>query len=57
MSLREKSVGLAPHHISVSSKYVAFSDIIHRDDVKTDRWAVHDKDLDLSDVSLLLQVA
>ncbi|MBR0974903.1 hypothetical protein [Bradyrhizobium japonicum] len=48
---------VAPHHISVSSKYVAFSDIIHRDDVRTDRWAVHDKGLDAGDVSLLLQVA
>jgi hypothetical protein len=48
---------VAPHHISVSSKYVAFSDVVHRDDVRTDRWAVHDKGLDPSDVSLLLQVA
>jgi hypothetical protein len=48
---------VAPHHISVSSKYVAFSDIIHREGVRTDRWAVHDKELESSDVSLLLQVA
>jgi hypothetical protein len=48
---------VAPHHISVSSKYVAFSDIIHREGMRTDRWAVHDKELEPSDVSLLLQVA
>jgi hypothetical protein len=48
---------VAPHHISVASKYVAFSDIIHREDVRTDRWAVHDKELEPSDVSLLQQVA
>jgi hypothetical protein len=48
---------VAPHHISVSSKYVAFSDVIHRKGVETDRWAVHEKELDRSDVSLLLQVA
>ena len=48
---------VAPHHISVSSKYVAFSDVIHRKGVETDRWAFHDKELPRSDVSLLLQVA
>jgi hypothetical protein len=48
---------VAPHHISVSAKYVAFSDLIHRDDVRTDRWAVHDRELERSDVSLLQQVA
>lgn len=48
---------VAAHHISVSAKYVAFSDLVHREDVRTDRWAVHDKGLDPSDVSLLLQVA
>ena len=48
---------VAPHHISVSSKYVAFADVIHRHGFRTDRWAVHDKELDRSDVSLLLQVA
>jgi len=48
---------VAPHHVSVSAKYVAFSDIIHREGVRTDRWAVHDKPLEPSDVSLLLQVA
>jgi hypothetical protein len=39
---------IAPHHISVSSKYVAFSDIIHREGIRTDRWAVHDKELEPS---------
>jgi hypothetical protein len=43
---------VAPHHISVSSKYVAFSDILHREGIRTDRWAVHDKVLEQSDVSL-----
>jgi hypothetical protein len=48
---------VAPHHISVSSEYVAFSDVFHREGVRTDRWAVYDRELDPSDVSLLLQVA
>ena len=48
---------VAPHHISVASKYVAFSDVSHRRDFRTDRWAVHEKELDASDASLLLQVA
>ena len=48
---------VSPHHVSISSKYVAFSDIIHREDMRTDRWAVHDRPLDTGDVSLLLQVA
>jgi hypothetical protein len=48
---------VAPHHISVASKYVAFSDISHRKDLRTDRWAVHEKELDAGDASLLLQVA
>jgi hypothetical protein len=48
---------VAPHHISVSSKYVAFSDLIFRTDGRVDRFAVHDRPLDPSDVSLLLQVA
>lgn len=48
---------VAPHHISVSSKYVAFSDVLHREETKTDNWAVHEKDLEPSDISLLMQVA
>jgi hypothetical protein len=48
---------VSPHHVSISSKYVAFSDIIHREGIRTDRWAVHDRPLDAGDVSLLLQVA
>jgi hypothetical protein len=48
---------VTPHHVSVSAKYVAFSDLIHREGVRTDRWAVHDRPLDGDDVSLLLQVA
>jgi hypothetical protein len=48
---------VAPHHISVSAKYVAFADVIHREGVRTDRFAVHDKPLESGDVSLLQQVA
>jgi hypothetical protein len=48
---------VSPHHVSISSKYVAFSDIVHREGIRTDRWAVHDRPLDAGDVSLLLQVA
>lgn len=48
---------VAPHHISVSAKYVAFSDVLHRTDGRIDRFAVHDRELDESDISLLLQVA
>lgn len=47
---------VSPHHVSVASKYVAFSD------TKTDerirgRFAVHDRPLSPDDISLLLQVA
>ncbi|WP_316184253.1 hypothetical protein [Bradyrhizobium sp. SZCCHNRI1003] len=50
---------VAPHHISISAKYVAFSDVIHRETagIRVDRWAVHDKNLDAADISLLQQVA
>ena len=48
---------VTPHHVSVSSKYVAFSDVIHREGVRTDRWAVYERELEPSDVSLLQQVA
>jgi hypothetical protein len=48
---------VAPHHISVSAKYVSFADVVHRTDGRIDRFAVHDKPLDPSDVSLLQQVA
>jgi hypothetical protein len=48
---------VAPHHISVSSKYVAFADLVFRTDGRIDRFAVHERPLDPSDVSLLLQVA
>jgi hypothetical protein len=48
---------VAPHHISVSSKYVAFADIIRREGEGTDRFAVHEKPLESSDVLLLQQVA
>jgi hypothetical protein len=48
---------VAPHHISVSSKYVSFADMIHRTGDRIDRFAVHDRPLDQGDVSLLQQVA
>jgi hypothetical protein len=48
---------VAPHHISVSAKYVAFADMLHRPGKQIDRFAVHEKPLDKGDVSLLQQVA
>jgi hypothetical protein len=48
---------VAPHHISVSAKYVAFADMLHRPGTRIDRFAVHEEPLDKGDVSLLQQVA
>jgi hypothetical protein len=48
---------VAPHHISISSRYVAFADVTNRIDGKLDKFAVHDRPLEHSDESLLLQVA
>lgn len=48
---------VAPHHISVSAKYVAFADVIQREGRDFDRFAVHDKPLESGDISLLQQVA
>jgi hypothetical protein len=48
---------VAPHHISIASKYVAFSDVraIEQDPYK--KFAVHDRPLATDDVALLQQVA
>jgi hypothetical protein len=48
---------VAPHHISVSARYVAFADVIHREGESTNRFAVHEKPLESGDVLLLQQVA
>jgi hypothetical protein len=48
---------VAPHHISVSAKYVAFADVSRERDGKIEKFAVHDKRLALDDISLLQQVA
>jgi len=45
-----------PHHVSVAAKYVAFADTRMNDGL-IDRFAVYDKELDASDVSLMQQVA
>jgi hypothetical protein len=46
--------GVAPHHNSVSSKYVSFADT---DVPRENKFAVHDRPLDTDDVALLTQVA
>jgi hypothetical protein len=48
---------VSPHHVSVSSRYVAFSDIGGIDGDVHGRFVVHDRPLDSEDVALLGQVA
>ncbi|MEJ8571294.1 hypothetical protein [Microbaculum marinum] len=48
---------VAPHHVSIASKYVAFADTRFEDGSGIDRFAVYDRPLESSDVSLLQQVA
>tara|TARA_R110002074_G_scaffold381650_1_gene560870 strand:+ start:618 stop:1364 length:747 start_codon:yes stop_codon:yes gene_type:complete len=49
---------VSPHHVSVSAKYVAFADAGANDnDGSLSKFAVFDRELDRSDVSLLQQVA
>jgi hypothetical protein len=48
---------VAPHHISISAKYVAFADVANRTDGAVEKFAVHDRPLARDDESLLLQVA
>lgn len=46
---------VAPHHVSISAKYVAFSDMKER--FNTNRIAVHDNHIKSEDKALLQQVA
>lgn len=46
---------VAPHHVSISSKYVAFSDTVISEPMS--KYAIYDRDLDASDSALMLQVA
>jgi hypothetical protein len=48
---------VAPHHISISAKYVAFADVTNRIDRKLEKFAVHDRRLEPDDESLMSQVA
>jgi hypothetical protein len=48
---------VAPHHISISSKYVAFADTGMEGDYPLIKFAVHDRPLAPDDISLLSQVA
>jgi hypothetical protein len=45
---------VAPHHISIASKYVAFADMAQS---RNKKFAVHDRRLESEDISLLQQVA
>lgn len=49
--------GVAPHHVSVSAKYVAFADTGTGQDPIIGRYAVYQRPLDTEDASLLQQVA
>lgn len=48
---------IAPHHFSISSKYVAFSDTKISGYENVGRFAVFDRELDSDDAALLAQVA
>jgi hypothetical protein len=48
---------VTPHHISISSKYVAFADVQSESSGYYKKFAVHDRPLASDDVSLLQQVA
>jgi hypothetical protein len=47
---------VAPHHVSVSAKYVAFADVAANDD-HTAKLAVFGRKLEMEDVALITQVA
>lgn len=47
---------VAPHHVSVSAKYVAFADVAANDD-HTSKLAVFGRKLEMEDVALITQVA
>lgn len=48
---------VSPHHVSVASRYVAFSDVSGLDGAIHGKFVVHDRPLDPEDVSLLGQFA
>jgi hypothetical protein len=48
---------VAPHPVSIYSKYVAFSDVSRDGGRESRRFAVYDRPLEPADVSLLQQVA
>jgi hypothetical protein len=48
---------VAPHHVSIAAKYVAFSDTRDGPDLIAARFAVYDRPLEPDDASLLQQVA
>lgn len=60
-AIQQKKDGLilvdavAPHHVSISAKYVAFAEAGGHDG--SHKYAVYDRDLDSSDTALLQQVA
>ena len=62
-AVRERAGGLtlidavSPHHVSVASRYVAFSDISGANSNLHGRLIVHQKPLDPEDISLLTQFA
>ena len=48
---------ISPHHVSISSKYVAFADTKNQSDMISRRFAVYDKELETDDATLIQQVA
>lgn len=48
---------VTPHHVSIASRYMAFSDVSGLDGALHGKFAVHDRPLDPEDVSLLGQFA
>lgn len=48
---------VSPHHVSIASRYMAFSDVSGVDGMLHGKFAVHDRPLDPEDVSLLSQFA
>lgn len=48
---------VSPHHVSIASRYVAFSDVSGLNGVVHGKFVVHDRPLDPEDVSLLGQFA
>lgn len=48
---------VSPHHVSIASRYVAFSDVSGLNGAVHGKFVVHDRPLDPEDVSLLGQFA